>query len=313
MSKKFAITFPGQGSQSVGMLAELAAEHSIVRETFAEGSDALGMDLWALSQHGPKEKLDDTRVTQPLMLCAGIAVMRVLDQQLGRPAIVMAGHSLGEYTALVAAGVLDLAQATRLVALRGSFMDEAVPAGTGAMAAILGLDDDQVRAVCAEGAQGQVAAAVNYNTPGQVVVAGDAAAVERVIGLAKAAGAKRAVMLDVSVPSHCSLMKPAAARLEAALLDVTFKMPVVPVLHNVNVSVAGDIVEMRRLLVEQLCSPVRWVETVREVAGRGAEVVLEAGPGKVLSGLVRRIDRSIEAFPVYDPASLDNAVESVNA
>ena len=313
MSKRFAITFPGQGSQSVGMLADLAAAYPIVRETFAEGSDALGMDLWALSQHGPKEKLDDTRVTQPLMLCAGIAVMRVLDQQLGRPAIVMAGHSLGEYTALVAAGVLDLAQATRLVALRGSFMDEAVPAGTGAMAAILGLDDDQVRAVCAEGAQGQVAAAVNYNTPGQVVVAGDAAAVERVIGLAKAAGAKRAVMLDVSVPSHCSLMKPAAARLEAALLGVTFKMPVVPVLHNVNVSVAGDIVEMRRLLVEQLCSPVRWVETVREVAGRGAEVVLEAGPGKVLSGLVRRIDRSIEAFPVYDPASLDNAVESVTA
>ncbi len=313
MSKKFAITFPGQGSQSVGMLADLAAAHSIVRETFAEGSDALGMDLWALSQHGPKEKLDDTRVTQPLMLCAGIGVMRVLDQQLGRPAIVMAGHSLGEYTALVAAGVLDLAQATRLVALRGSFMDEAVPAGTGAMAAILGLDDDQIRAVCAEGAQGQVAAAVNYNTPGQVVVAGDAAAVERVIGLAKAAGAKRAVMLDVSVPSHCSLMKPAAARLEAALLDVTFKMPVVPVLHNVNVSVAGDIAEMRRLLVEQLCSPVRWVETIREVAGRGAEVVLEAGPGKVLSGLVRRIDKSIEAFPVYDPASLDNAVESMNA
>jgi [acyl-carrier-protein] S-malonyltransferase len=295
------------------MLADLAAAYPIVRETFAEGSDSLGMDLWALSQHGPKERLDDTRITQPLMLCAGIGVMRVLDRQLGRPAIVMAGHSLGEYTALVAAGVLDLAEATRLVALRGSFMDEAVPAGTGAMAAILGLDDDQIRAVCAEGAQGQVAAAVNYNTPGQVVVAGDAAAVARVIDLAKAAGAKRAVMLDVSVPSHCSLMKPAAARLEAALQDVTFKMPVVPVLHNVNVSQAADIAEMRRLLVEQLCSPVRWVETIHEMARRGAEVVLEAGPGKVLSGLVRRIDKSIEAFPVYDPASLDNAVESMNA
>jgi len=313
MSKRFAITFPGQGSQSVGMLADLAAAHTIVRETFAEGSDALGMDLWALSQHGPKEKLDDTRITQPLMLCAGISVMRVLDQQLGRPAIVMAGHSLGEYTALVAAGVLDLAAATRLVALRGSFMDEAVPAGTGAMAAILGLDDDQIRAVCTEGAQGQVAAAVNYNTPGQVVVAGDAAAVARVINLAKAAGAKRAVMLDVSVPSHCSLMKPAAERLEAALQDVTFEMPLVPVLHNVNVSEAGDVGEIRRLLVEQLCSPVRWVETIREIAGRGAQVVLEAGPGKVLSGMVRRIDKSIEAFPVYDPASLENAVESMNA
>ena len=313
MSKRFAITFPGQVSQSVGMLADLAAAYPIVRETFAEGSDALGMDLWALSQDGPKERLDDTRITQPLMLCAGIGVMRVLDRQLGRPAIVMAGHSLGEYTALVAAGVLDLAEATRLVSSRGSFMDEAVPAGTGAMAAILGLDDDQVRAVCAEGTQGQVAAAVNYNTPGQVVVAGDAAAVARVIDLAKAAGAKRAVMLDVSVPSHCSLMKPAAARLEAALQDVTFKMPVVPVLHNVNVSQAADIAEMRRLLVEQLCSPVRWVETIHEMARRGAEVVVEAGPGKVLSGLVRRIDKSIEAFPVYDPASLDHAVESTNA
>ncbi len=313
MSKKFAITFPGQGSQSVGMLSDLAAVDPIVRETFAVGSEALGIDLWALSQNGPKEKLDDTRITQPLMLCAGIGVMRALDRRLDRPATVMAGHSLGEYTALVAAGVLDLADAMRLVALRGSFMDEAVPAGTGAMAAILGLEDEQVRAVCEQGAQGQVAAAVNFNTPGQVVVAGHTAAVARVVELARAAGAKRAVLLDVSVPSHCILMQPAATRLEGALQDVTFNMPRVPVLHNVDASQAGDTDEIRRLLVEQLCNPVRWVGIVREMAERGVQLVVEAGPGKVLTGLARRIDKSLDALAVFDPASLDKAVEAINA
>ncbi|MGB5563721.1 MAG: ACP S-malonyltransferase, partial [Sedimenticolaceae bacterium] len=231
MSKKVAITFPGQGSQSVGMLAELAAVHPIVRETFEEGADALGVDLWALSQDGPKERLNETQNTQPALLCAGMGVMRVLEQQMAAPPLVMAGHSLGEYTALVAAGVLGLGDATRLVAMRGRFMQDAVPAGTGAMAAILGLDDDQVRAVCAEGAQGQVAAAVNFNSPGQVVVAGNAEAIARVTGLAKAAGAKRALLLDVSVPSHCALMKPAAERLAEAMQSINFNAPVVPVLH----------------------------------------------------------------------------------
>ncbi|MGB5763018.1 MAG: ACP S-malonyltransferase [Sedimenticolaceae bacterium] len=313
MSKKVAITFPGQGSQSVGMLAELAAVHPIVRETFEEGSDALGVDLWALSQDGPKERLNETQNTQPALLCAGMGVMRVLEQQMAAPPLVMAGHSLGEYTALVAAGVLGLGDATRLVAMRGRFMQDAVPAGTGAMAAILGLDDDQVRAVCAEGAQGQVAAAVNFNSPGQVVVAGNAEAIARVTELAKAAGAKRALLLDVSVPSHCALMKPAAERLAEAMQSINFNAPVVPVLHNVNVAEATDPVEIQKLLVEQLFCPVRWVETVQAIAGRGAEIVLEAGPGKVLAGLIKRIDKTLPALPVFDPASLENAMESINA
>lgn len=313
MSKKIAITFPGQGSQSVGMLAELAAAHPLVRETFDEGSAALDLDLWALSQQGPKERLNETQNTQPALLCAGMAVMRLIERQLGQPPVVMAGHSLGEYTALVAAGVLSLPDAVRLVAMRGRFMQEAVPAGVGAMAAILGLDDERVRAVCAEGARGQVAEAVNFNSPGQVVIAGDAEAVARVAELAKAAGAKRALLLDVSVPSHCALMRPAADRLAEAMQDLNFDVPRVPVLHNVNVAEAADPAAIRQLLVEQLYSPVRWVETVQAIAGRGAQVVLEAGPGKVLTGLVKRIDKSLEALPVFDPASLDTAMESINA
>lgn len=312
MDKKIAITFPGQGSQSVGMLAELAAAYPDVRTTFDEGSEALGLDLWSLSQDGPKEKLNETQNTQPALLCAGMAVMRVLDRQLARPPVVLAGHSLGEYTALVAAGVLDLADAVRLVAKRGRLMQEAVPAGAGAMAAILGLDDDRVRAVCAEAAQGQVAEAVNFNSPGQVVVAGDAEAVARVAELAKAAGAKRALLLDVSVPSHCALMRPAAERLAVVMQEIAFGAPRVPVLHNVNVAEAGEAGEIRRLLVEQLYRPVRWVETVQEIAGRGVELVIEAGPGKVLTGLVKRIDKSLVALPVFDPASLDTALESIN-
>jgi [acyl-carrier-protein] S-malonyltransferase len=295
------------------MLAELAAVHPIVRETFEEGADALGVDLWALSQDGPKERLNETQNTQPALLCAGMGVMRVLEQQMAVPPLVMAGHSLGEYTALVAAGVLGLGDATRLVAMRGRFMQDAVPAGTGAMAAILGLDDDQVRAVCAEGAQGQVAAAVNFNSPGQVVVAGNAEAIARVTELAKAAGAKRALLLDVSVPSHCALMKPAAERLAEAMQSINFNAPVVPVLHNVNVAEATDPAEIQKLLVEQLFCPVRWVETVEAIAGRGAEIVLEAGPGKVLAGLIKRIDKTLPALPVFDPAGLENAMESINA
>ena len=313
MSKKIAITFPGQGSQSVGMLADLAAAYPLVRETFAEGSDSLGVDLWTLSQDGPKEQLNETQNTQPALLCAGMAVMRVLEQQLPEQPLVMAGHSLGEYTALVAAGVLSLADATGLVAMRGRFMQEAVPAGTGAMAAILGLEDAQVRAVCAEGAQGQVAEAVNFNSPGQVVVAGNAEAIARVADLAKAAGARRALILDVSVPSHCALMKPAAERLAEAMQSIDFNTPRVPVLHNVNVAEATDPAAIRQLLVEQLFCPVRWVETVQSIAGRGAEIVLEAGPGKVLAGLIKRIDKSLPALPVFDPASLDTAMESINA
>ncbi len=313
MSKNYAITFPGQGSQSVGMLADLAATFPIVSATFEEGSDAIGLDLWALSQNGPKEKLNETQNTQPALLCAGVAAYRVLMSQTSVAPSVMAGHSLGEYSALVAAGVLDLADATRLVAQRGQFMQEAVPAGTGAMAAILGLDDDQVREVCAEGAQGEVAEAVNFNSPGQVVVAGNADAVSRVAELAKAAGAKRALLLDVSVPSHCALMKPAADRLAEAMQSLSFNAPQIPVLHNVNVQPASDPASIQRLLVEQLFSPVRWVETVQAIAGRGAEVVIEAGPGKVLTGLIKRIDKSLTALPEFDPTTLETAVEAINA
>jgi [acyl-carrier-protein] S-malonyltransferase len=295
------------------MLAELAAVYPAVRSTFAEGSEALGSDLWALSQDGPKERLDETRYTQPALLCAGTAVMRVLASQLADRPLVMAGHSLGEYTALVAAGVIAFADAVRLVSLRGEFMQEAVPAGSGAMAAILGLDDGQVRAACRDGARGQVVEPVNFNSPGQVVIAGDAEAVARAAELAKAAGAKRALMLDVSVPSHCALMRPAAERLGEAMQSVRFGAPRVPVLHNVNVDEAGDPAAIRQLLVEQLFSPVRWVETVQAIAGRGAEVVLEAGPGKVLTGLIRRIDKSLVALPVFDPASVEKAVEAINA
>lgn len=313
MNDKIAIVFPGQGSQAVGMLADLAAGHPLVRETFDEGSAALGIDLWRLSQDGPKDSLDQTENTQPALLCAGVAVMRVLQNQAGVSPVVMAGHSLGEYSALVAAGALPLADAARLVAARGRLMQEAVPAGSGAMAAILGLDDARVVAVCAEAAQGQVVAAVNFNSPGQVVIAGQAEAVGRAAELAKQAGAKRALLLDVSVPSHCALMRPAAERLAGVLQGQDFNMPQVPVLHNVNVAEAATPDEIRRLLVEQLFSPVRWVETVQAIAARGVGTVIEAGPGKVLSGLIKRIDKSLLVLPVADPAGLDAVLEAVNA
>lgn len=313
MTRKIAVTFPGQGSQSVGMLADLAAANPVVKQTFDEGSDAVGLDLWSLSQNGPKERLNETENTQPALLCAGMAVYRVLNEHLSEAPVVMAGHSLGEYTALVAAGVLQLSDAAHLVAMRGRYMQEAVPAGTGAMAAILGLDDDAVRAVCDEAAQGQVVSPVNFNSPGQVVVAGDAGAVARTAELAKAAGAKRALMLDVSVPSHCALMKPAADRLRDAMSDMAFRVPLVPVLHNAIVAEANNADDIRQALVEQLHSPVRWVETVETIAKRGAEVVIEAGPGKVLTGLIKRIDKSLAAVPVFDSASLEKAMESINA
>lgn len=313
MNDKIAIVFPGQGSQAVGMLADLAAGHPLVRETFDEGSAALGIDLWRLSQDGPKDSLDQTENTQPALLCAGVAVMRVLQNQAAVRPVVMAGHSLGEYSALVAAGALPLADAARLVAARGRLMQEAVPAGSGAMAAILGLDDERVVAVCAEAAQGQVVAAVNFNSPGQVVIAGQAEAVGRAAELAKQAGAKRALLLDVSVPSHCALMRPAAERLAGVLQGQDFDMPQVPVLHNVNVAEAATPDEIRRLLVEQLFSPVRWVETVQAIAARGVGTVVEAGPGKVLTGLIKRIDKSLLVLPVADPAGLDAVLEAVNA
>lgn len=310
MSKQIAIVFPGQGSQSVGMLAELAATYPQVEMTFAEASAALGTDLWHLVSQGPKELLDRTDLTQPAMLTAGVAVWRSWQAAGGAQPAWVAGHSLGEFTALVCAGALEFADAVALVAQRGRFMQEAVPPGAGAMAAILGLADDQVAAACEEAAQGQVLAPVNFNSPGQVVIAGEAVAVERGIAAAKARGAKRAVPLPVSVPSHCALMRPAAERLAVALAAVAIAAPSIPVLHNATVDTAQAPEAIRDRLVRQLYSPVRWVETVRCLGDAGVTRVIEAGPGKVLAGLTKRIDERLEGLAVFDPKGLAVALEA---
>lgn len=308
MTSNIALVFPGQGSQSVGMLADLAAAHDSVLRTFEEASAALDRDLWALTQNGPVEELNRTDLTQPIMLTAGVAVWRVWQEQGGVAPACMAGHSLGEYTALVCAGALDFTDAVRLVSDRACFMQEAVPAGQGAMAALLGLDDAAVREVCSKAAQGEVAEAVNFNAPGQVVIAGDTAAVERAVILAKEAGAKRAVTLAVSVPSHCALMRPASQRLAERLADLRVSAPHTPVLHNVDASTAMDADDIRERLVRQLYNPVLWVDTVQAMAVQGVTTLVECGPGKVLAGLARRIDRSLEGRPVYDPATLEKAL-----
>ncbi|MEJ2590887.1 MAG: ACP S-malonyltransferase [Candidatus Thiodiazotropha sp.] len=307
----FSIVFPGQGSQSVGMLGALAEAYPLVAQTFAEASDALGYDLWALVANGPAEDLNQTARTQPAMLAAGVAVWRLWQAQGGAAPAMMAGHSLGEYSALVCAGAIPFANAVDLVAERGRFMQEAVPEGSGAMAAILGLDDDQVRAVCADAAQGEVVEAVNFNSPGQVVIAGNKSAIDRACELAKGAGAKRALPLPVSVPSHCALMKPAAERLSEKLAAIEISAPTIPVLHNVSVETADDAQTIRQLLAAQLYSPVRWVETVQKMAAAGTSMVFEAGPGKVLTGLTKRIDRNLDGVAIFDPDTLNKALESV--
>ena len=310
MTQSIAFVFPGQGSQSVGMLQALAADHPQVADTFREASDILGKDLWALVCAGPKEDLDRTENTQPAMLAAGVAVWRVWEACDGRRPGFMAGHSLGEFTALVCSGAMEYADAVRLVAARGRFMQEAVPAGTGAMAAILGLSDEQVRNLCAEVASGDVVEAVNFNSPGQVVIAGAAPAVARAIEAAKAAGAKRALPLPVSVPSHCALMRPAAERLRSELEDVRIKAPEIPVLHNVTAGPASDPDQIRDLLTQQLYSPVRWVEIVQALAAQRVGLLVEAGPGKVLAGLSKRIDKQLESLAVFDPQGLAGALEA---
>ncbi len=303
-----AFIFPGQGSQSVGMLAELAEAYPEVQQTFASASDVLGYDLWAVVQQGPADALNKTHVTQPAMLSAGVAVWRVWQARNGARPTVMAGHSLGEYTALVCAGSIAFEDAIALVAARGQFMQEAVPAGQGAMAAILGLDDDKVREVCAEAAQGDVVSAVNFNSPGQVVIAGATAGVERAVELAKGAGAKRAVVLPVSVPSHCDLMRPAAERLGEKLAGIEIRTPEISVINNVDVAAATDPQAIRDALVRQLYMPVRWVETVQKMAGDGVGTLVECGPGKVLVGLNKRIDRNMKALAIVDPATLEDAM-----
>ncbi len=313
MSSDSAFVFPGQGSQSVGMLAALAEAYPIVAETFEEASDHLSIDLRGLIMDGPVEQLNRTENTQPAMLAAGISVWRVWRQQGGGLPSMMAGHSLGEYSALTAAGVIDFGDALRLVRKRGQFMQNAVAEGSGAMAAILGLDDGRVRQVCADAEQGEVVEAVNLNAPGQVIIAGDRAAVERAMKLAKEAGAKRALPLPVSVPSHCSLMKPAALQLADALTEITLRAVDIPVIHNVNVDVAKDAGDIARLLVEQLYKPVRWVESVEKIRDAGTRTLYECGPGKVLTGLCKRIDKALDALAVFDPASLDKALEAQHA
>lgn len=305
---QLAFIFPGQGSQSVGMLADLADAHTSVGDTFAQASEVLNYDLWQIVANGPVERLNQTAVTQPAMLAAGVAAWRVWQEQGGAQPQVMAGHSLGEYTALVCAGALEFADAVGLVAERGRLMQEAVPAGTGAMAAILGLTDDQVRTACGAAAEGEVVEAVNFNAPGQVVIAGHQAAVERAMALAKEAGAKRALPLPVSVPSHCALMRPAAAHLAERLAATGFQAPQIPVVHNCDVQTHSDADAIRTALAQQLYSPVRWVETIEFMAGQGIDRLIECGPGKVLTGLVKRITKTLDAMAVFDPASLQAAL-----
>ncbi len=306
-----AFVFPGQGSQSVGMLNALAGEFPQVQATFAEASQALGYDLWSVVEHGPEEKLNQTQTTQPAMLAAGVAVWRVWRAQGGVLPAMLAGHSLGEYSALVCAEALAFGDAIKLVADRGRFMQEAVPAGQGGMAAILGLDDDAVRQVCEQAAQGDVLEAVNFNSPGQVVIAGTAAAVARGAEQARAAGAKRAVLLPVSVPSHCRLMQPAAAQMASRLAGVAIRAPKLAVIHNAHVRSETAPDGIRQALVRQIESPVRWVETVRAMVAGGVHRIVECGPGKVLAGLNKRIDKQVETLAVYDPATLRAALEAV--
>lgn len=305
-----AIVFPGQGSQSLGMQAELAEQYSDVRDTYAQASDRLGYDLWQLVQEGPEERLNETVVTQPAMLTAGMAAYQAWQNTGGLVPDMVAGHSLGEISALVCAGSMEFGDAVELVRLRAELMQSAVPSGTGAMAALLGLDDAAVIDVCAMSAQGQVVSAVNFNAPGQVVIAGDKTAVERAIEAAKEAGAKRAILLSVSVPSHCSLMTPAAEQLAEALADIDIRTPEIPVIGNADVLPYDDASQVRDGLRRQLSSPVRWVETVNYFVGNGASAMIECGPGKVLAGLARRIDRSLAAGFVDSPTSLDKALET---
>lgn len=308
---KFAMVFPGQGSQEIGMLKELSEAYPIVQEIFSEASSVLGYDLWNLVQEGSAEKLGQTWVTQPALLAASVAIFKVWQQKEGAKPDFMAGHSLGEYSALVCAGVIDFRDAIKLVELRGKLMQEAVPVGTGAMYAIIGLDNDVVVKACKEAAQGQVVSPVNFNSPGQVVIAGNKEAVERAAILCKEAGAKRALPLAVSVPSHCELMKPAADKLAEKLKTISFQEPQYSVINNVDVKIETSAQAIKDALIAQLYSPVRWTEIVEFMANQGTTLLVEMGPGKVLTGLTKRIIKTLSGCSVNDPTSLDVALESV--
>lgn len=304
-----AFVFPGQGSQSVGMLSELAASYPEVKQTFARASDELGENLWQLVMDGPVEQLNQTQYTQPAMLTAGIAVWQVWQQHSAIRPEWVAGHSLGEYSALVCAGSLAFEDAVKLVSERGKLMQQAVPEGVGAMAAILGLEDHRVVQVCQQAAEQEIVAAVNFNAPGQVVIAGHAAAVARAIELAKAAGAKKAISLPVSVPSHCELMRSAAQQLAERLEQVPVNVPAITLIHNVDVCSHNAPEVVRNALKEQLYKPVRWVDSIQFMHDQGVTCFVECGPGKVLTGLNKRIVKQVEHLAIYDPATLNQVLE----
>lgn len=312
MTTKFAITFAGQGSQSIGMMSGFA-EMPVVQRTFAEASDLLRIDLWKMIVEGPVEALAQTVNTQPIMLVAGVATFRAWKVAGGADADVYAGHSLGEYTALVAAGAISFADAVPLVRFRAQSMQDAVPEGTGGIAAILGLEVEQIRALCADAAQGEVLEAVNLNSPGQVVIAGHKPAVERGMALAKERGAKRALLLPMSVPSHCALMKPAAEKLATYLQGIAIKVPATPVIQNADVEAFASADRIKNALVEQLYRPVRWIETIEVIGARGAAVAIECVPGKILTGLNKRIDSNLNCLAITDAASLHAAVEATRS
>jgi [acyl-carrier-protein] S-malonyltransferase len=305
--------FPGQGSQKLGMLAELAANFSVVEDTFAQASTVLGKDLWQVSQTDQNEQLNQTDITQPVLLAASVALWRVWEDRQGSQPSILAGHSLGEYSALVCSGVLAFSDAIQLVHQRGLYMQAAVSAGTGKMAAIVGLADDKIAGLCEQAAQGQVVSAANFNSPGQTVIAGDVDAVERAMVLCKEAGAKRALPLNVSVPSHCSLMKPAAEQLQAELDRVQFNSPQIPIVQNVNAQISEDPNLLKENLIKQLYMPVLWVDSVKCMRENGVEKLLECGPGKVLSGLIRRIEPEISCFASDNPEGLTSAIAELSS
>ena len=307
---KLAFVFPGQGAQSVGMMADWNEHQPVVQDIYDQASESLGYNLWKIVADGPSEKLNRTEITQPALLCAGVACWQIVNASKEiPPASLMAGHSLGEYSALVCANSLALEDAVRLVSYRGKLMQSAVPAGEGAMAAIIGLDDESVISACSSVTTGVVEAA-NFNAPGQVVIAGNSTAVDEAMENARALGAKRVLPLAVSVPSHCSLMTEASEQFYAALKDTAFNMPAIPVVHNQNAAIANSVDEIRQLLRKQLYQPVRWVDSVRFMHAKGIEYIVECGPGKVLSGLTRRIEKSMLSQPVFDTASLDKVTAS---
>ncbi len=308
MDKQYAMVFPGQGSQSVGMVAGMYELSTAVKTLFDQASEVLGYNLWELVSDGPEQELNQTEKTQPALLTAGIATWQIWQEHCDTAPGLVAGHSLGEYTALVAAGVMAFEDAVKLVSLRGKCMQQAVPEGVGAMAAVLGLDDDKVAQVCQETASDQVVSAANFNSPGQVVIAGHKEAVERAVDAAKAAGSKRAILLPVSVPSHCMLMKTAADELSSHLDTLTLNEASIPVVQNVDASVKTDPAQLKQGLLEQLYKPVRWVEVIQAIQAKGMQCIIECGPGKVLSGLNKRIERSLDVHCIQDEQSLQKAL-----